>query len=70
MKKGKKIVKGYIYNLKNNNEENDLTIIEILSCKGYFECFYLTKKNITKNIFSVLNKNEQNKIIIIRLKEE
>ena len=33
---GKKIVKGYIYNLKNNNEENDLMIIKILSCKGYF----------------------------------
>ena len=33
---GKKIVKGYIYNLKNNNEENALMIIEILSCKGYF----------------------------------
>ena len=46
MKKGKKIVKGYIYILKNNNEENDLMIIEILSYKGYFECFYLTKKNI------------------------
>ena len=69
MKKGKKIVKGYIYILKNNNEENDLMIIEILSYKGYFECFYLTKKNITKNIFSALNKNEQNKIIIIWLKE-
>ena len=65
MKKGKKIVKGYIYILKNNNEENDLMIIEILSYKGYFECFYLTKKNITKNIFRALNKNEPNKIIII-----
>ena len=32
----KKIVKEHIYNLKNNNEENDLMIIEILSCKGYF----------------------------------
>jgi hypothetical protein len=50
-------VKEYIYNLKNNNEENDLMIIEILSYKGYFECFYLTKKNITKNIFRALNKN-------------
>ena len=51
MKKGKKIVKGYIYNLKNNNEENDLTIIEILSCKGYFECFYLKKKKYYKKYF-------------------
>ena len=33
---GKKIVKVHIYNLKNNNEENDLMIIEIISCKGYF----------------------------------
>ena len=32
----KKIVKEHIYNLKNNNEENDLMIIKILSCKGYF----------------------------------
>ena len=32
----KKIVKKHIYNLKNNNEENDLMIIKILSCKGYF----------------------------------
>ena len=29
-------MKKHIYNLKNNNEENDLMIIEILSCKGYF----------------------------------
>ena len=52
---GKKDSERAIFNLKNNNEENDLMIIEILSCKGYFVYVLKDFPPLDNDIYQNLN---------------